>query len=156
MAYISDLRTKAGHMPLVLATVAGAILNDDHQVLLQERTDTGNWSFPGGYMGFGETFHQTLKRELLEDSGMEVEPVKILATLDGAADTFHYPNGDVVQPVTVFYLVKTVGGEPITNRTNETVRTKWFDVDHTPKMFNSQNEQMARILAKYVHAKWSN
>lgn len=156
MAYISDLRAKAGHMPLVLATVAGAVLNDNHQVLLQERTDTGNWSFPGGYMGFGETFHQTLKRELLEDSGMEVEPVKILATLDGAADTFNYPNGDVVQPVTVFYLVKAVGGEPITNRTKETVRTKWFDVDHTPKMFNSQNEQMARILAKYVHTKWPN
>lgn len=150
MAYISDLRAKTGNMPLVLATVAGALLNDDHQVLLQERTDTGNWSFPGGYMGFGESFEQTLKRELLEDSGMEVEPVKILATLDGAEDAFHYPNGDVVQPVTIFYLAQAVGGHPITSRTKETVRTKWFDVNQTPKMFNSQNERMANILAKYV------
>lgn len=150
MAYISELRNRAGHMPLVLPTVSGALLNDQHQVLVQERTDTGDWSFPGGYMGFGENFHQTLKREMLEDSGMKVEPVKILAVLDGADDPFSYPNGDRVQPVTVFYLVKPVGGQPIQSKTKETVRTKWFDVNHTPKMFNPQNERMAKILARYV------
>lgn len=155
MAYIQDVRAKTGHMPLVLATVAGALVNDRQQVLLQERVDTGNWSFPGGYMGFGESFDQTLKRELLEDSGMVVEPVKLLATLDGAADCFDYPNGDRVQPVTIFYLVKAVCGHPITERTKETVRTKWFAVDHTPKMFNSQNEKMARIVAAYVEQQQS-
>lgn len=154
MAYIADLRKKTGHMPLVLPTVAGVLFNSSHQVLLQERTDTGNWSFSGGYMGFGESFEAALKREFLEDSGMEVEPVKILAVLDGAEDRFKYPNGDIVQPVTIFYLVRAVGGNPIQYRTKETVRTKWFDVDRTPKMFNSQNERMAAIVRDYAKNTW--
>ena len=60
--YIQDIRSKVGHMPIILNSVAGAIVNDHQEILLQERTDTKNWSLPGGYMEYGESFLETLKR----------------------------------------------------------------------------------------------
>ena len=74
MAYIKELRQRVGHMPLIMTSASGALLNDQRQILLQERADTGNWGFPGGYMEYGESFHQTLVREFKEDAGLKVQP----------------------------------------------------------------------------------
>ena len=62
MAYIADLRAQAGHRPLILTSASGALIDKAGAVLLQERADTGDWGFPGGYMDYGETFAQTLVR----------------------------------------------------------------------------------------------
>lgn len=59
--YIKDIRGKVGHMPIILNAVAGVVVNDEHKILLQERTDTHNWSLPGGYMEYGETFFRNFK-----------------------------------------------------------------------------------------------
>lgn len=52
------------------------ILNSNGQVLLLKRTygDKG-WSFPGGSVEPGETIHQALYRECLEELGTEVRDV---------------------------------------------------------------------------------
>ena len=50
MAYIKDLRAKVGHQPLIMTSASGALVNEKQQVLLQERADTGDWGFPGGYI----------------------------------------------------------------------------------------------------------
>ena len=46
--YIHEMRALVGHRPMILNTAAGALLDDQHRLLLQERADTGGWSFPGG------------------------------------------------------------------------------------------------------------
>lgn len=106
MAYIKDLRAKVGHQPLIMTSASGALVNEKQQVLLQERADTGDWGFPGGYMEFGESFQDTVKREFKEDAGIEVEPVKLLKISD--QEFYTYPNGDRVQPINAFFLVKQV------------------------------------------------
>ena len=65
-----------------MTSASGALLDQQGAVLLQERADTGDWGFPGGYMEFGESFEQTVKREFKEDAGIEIVPVKRLAILD--------------------------------------------------------------------------
>lgn len=50
MAYIADLRALVGHRPLILTSASGALIDKDGAILLQERADTGDWGFPGGYM----------------------------------------------------------------------------------------------------------
>lgn len=64
MAYIKEIRDLVGNRPLIMTSASGALLNKQKAVLLQERADTGDWGFPGGYMEFGESFEQTVKREL--------------------------------------------------------------------------------------------
>ena len=107
MAYIKDLRAKVGHQPLIMTSASGALVNEKQQVLLQERADTGDWGFPGGYMEYGESFQDTVKREFKEDAGIEIEPVKLLKISD--QEFYTYPNGDRVQPINALFLVKQVG-----------------------------------------------
>lgn len=146
--YIGDIRKLVGHMPLILDTAGGILLNDRHQVLLNLRTDTHNWSLPGGYMEFGETFAQTCVREYKEDSGLDVEIVRPLKLFDQGI--FAYPNGDKVQTITQLFLVRKVGGELLSAATDETLRLDYFDFGKLPPLLNTQNEQMLAFAEEHL------
>lgn len=148
MAYIKEIRQLVGHQPLIMTSASGALLNEQGAVLLQERADTGDWGFPGGYMEFGETFSQTLIREFKEDAGIVVEPQHLLKILDG--DIYTYPNGDVVQPVNAFYLVRRVTNCQYPTKPSETVRTRYFGPSEAPHFFNRQHEEMWAVLQEYL------
>ena len=51
MDYIKEIRPLVGHRKLIL-TAAGAIITRGDQILLQRRSDNGNWSLVGGLMEF--------------------------------------------------------------------------------------------------------
>lgn len=148
MAYVADVRAAVGHRPLIFTSASGALVNDRQEVLLQERADTGNWGFPGGYMDFGETFTQTVQREFKEDAGIVVTPVKLLKIQDD--DQYTYPNGDQVQPINAFYLVRAVDDHHYAVKPSETITTKYFSIaGEPPRFFNRQHTKMWQILKKY-------
>lgn len=148
MAYIRKIRQLVGHQPLIMTSASGALVNEQEAVLLQERADTGDWGFPGGYMEFGETFEQTVVREFKEDAGIAVEPQRLLKILDH--DTYTYPNGDVVQPVNVFYLVRRTTARQYPTKPSETVRTRYFGLHESPHFFNQQHAEMWAVLKEYL------
>lgn len=147
--YIKDIRSKVGNMPIILNAVAGAIVDADHKILLQERTDTHNWSLPGGYMEYGETFLETLNREMKEDSGLTVEVVDMVGTFEQGFTT--YPNGDQAQVISRLYVVEPAGGSLLTEETNETLNLKYFSFSELPPLLNQQNLDMIKATAKYFH-----
>ena len=122
MAYIKEIRDLVRHRPLIMTSASGALLDQQGAVLLQERADTGDWGFPGGYMEFGESFEQTVKREFKEDAGIEIVSVNRLAILD--QDFYTYPNGDRVQPINAFYLVEETSAKHYQPKVTETTTTK--------------------------------
>lgn len=148
MAYIRKIRQLVGHQPLIMTSASGALVNEQEAVLLQERADPGDWGFPGGYMEFGETFEQTVVREFKEDAGIAVEPQRLLKILDH--DTYTYPNGDVVQPVNVFYLVRRTTARQYPTKPSETVRTRYFGLHESPHFFNQQHAKMWAVLKEYL------
>lgn len=146
--YIKRIRKMVGYQPIILNSASGALLNDQNQVLLQERTDTGNWGFPGGYLEYGETYAKAAVREFKEDAGLLVEPVKLLQISDDFQ--YEYPNGDQLQPINCFYLVRYVSGHLLTEKTNETVSLSYFDLTNPPTFFNGQHAGMFRALKQFV------
>ena len=141
-----------GHRPLIMTSASGALLDQQGAVLLQERADTGDWGFPGGYMEFGESFEQTVKREFKEDAGIEIVPVKRLAILD--QDFYTYPNGDLVQPINAFYLVEETSAKHYQPKVTETTNTEYFSLyEEPPRFFNNQHEQMWQTLKDFTHNK---
>ncbi|BDZ29613.1 NUDIX hydrolase [Lactiplantibacillus sp. WILCCON 0030] len=134
--YIKELRALVGHKPLILNTAAGILVNDQQQVLLNLRTDTHNWSLPGGYLEYGETYATACIREYKEDSGIDVKIVAPIGIFDQGETT--YPNGDVVQTITELFLVEAVGGHQLAQATDETIRLDYFDFDHLPPLLNQQ------------------
>jgi 8-oxo-dGTP diphosphatase len=61
------------------------VVRRDGRVLLVERArapSVGKWGFPGGVLELGETIFEAVARELREETGLVVEPIEMLTTLD--------------------------------------------------------------------------
>ena len=58
-------------------SVAGVITDDHGRALLVQRADNSRWEPPGGVLELGETIHDGLRREVLEETGLEVDPVAL-------------------------------------------------------------------------------
>lgn len=81
-------------------------------VLPLRRSDGDNlWGFPGGMLEPGEGTAAAVKREVREEIGLEVEPVRLIGVYTSPEYAFTYPNGDEVQPVTLFFECQVVAGE---------------------------------------------
>ncbi|MGA2131344.1 MAG: NUDIX hydrolase [Bryobacteraceae bacterium] len=89
----------------------GALIFDGDAILLVERAKEplrGYWSLPGGVLETGETLAQGIIREVREETGLEVEPVRVLEIFEriirdaqGAAE-YHY--------VLIDYICRVTGG----------------------------------------------
>jgi ADP-ribose pyrophosphatase YjhB (NUDIX family) len=63
----------------------GAVVLDGERVLLVRRGQEplkGEWSLPGGAVELGETLEAAVCREVLEETGLAVEPVRVVEVLD--------------------------------------------------------------------------
>lgn len=89
----------------------GAIIIHENEVLLIQRGQEplkGEWSLPGGALELGETLQQGICREVLEETGLEVEPLQIVEVFDRIVRDeagnvrFHY--------VLVDFLCRVAGG----------------------------------------------
>ena len=90
----------------------GAIIVEGDRVLLVERgrePQRGRWSVPGGLVEAGEHLKEAVRREVREETGLEVEPLamvevfeRILRDEAGRLE-YHY--------VLIDYLCRVVGGE---------------------------------------------
>jgi 8-oxo-dGTP diphosphatase len=89
----------------------GALIFNRGKILLVERGKEpmkGYWSLPGGALETGETLEEGIIREVREETGLEVKPVKVLEIFEriirdahGAAE-YHY--------VLIDYVCRITGG----------------------------------------------
>ena len=89
----------------------GALIFDRGRILLVERGKEplkGYWSLPGGVLEIGETLEQGIVREVREETGLEVEPLKMLEIFERiirdsqGAPEYHY--------VLIDYICRVTGG----------------------------------------------
>ncbi|CCN70491.1 NUDIX domain-containing protein [Vibrio nigripulchritudo] len=130
--YIKDLRSKVGSMPLLIPGVAGVILNADNQLLLQKKAD-GSWSLPAGMIEPKESPTQALVREVNEETGFLVKPLRLLGVFGGDGFGFTYPNGDSVE-YTVLMFECSIIGESQIGIDEETVELSWFSKELLPDL----------------------
>jgi 8-oxo-dGTP diphosphatase len=53
-------------------SVSGVVIRDDGRVLVIKRDDNGHWEAPGGVLELDESFEAGVRREVLEETGLEV------------------------------------------------------------------------------------
>ena len=57
--------------------------NDKGELLLIQRADSGIWLYPTGWCDVGYSAAEVVVKEVEEETGIEVEPVRLIAVLDG-------------------------------------------------------------------------
>ena len=55
--------------------VYGIIFNEDNEILICREDENSSWLIPGGHPEEGESFKETLKREVLEEVDVEVSDI---------------------------------------------------------------------------------
>ncbi|HET7375932.1 MAG TPA: NUDIX domain-containing protein, partial [Anaerolineae bacterium] len=110
--YIAWLRSRIGHRKTMLAYTTAIVRDDRGRVLFQRRSDFGEawWGLPGGALEIGETFSECVKREVFEETGLRVEPHKLVGLFASPEWDVTYPNGDEVQQFTVALDCRIVAG----------------------------------------------
>ncbi|WP_433713238.1 NUDIX domain-containing protein [Nocardia sp. CA-084685] len=97
--------------PNSLVPGGSALVVDDHgAILMQRRSDSGNWSFPGGIMEIGETLEQCVIRETKEESGLDIEITGILGIYTDPQHVIAYADGEVRQEFNITFYGRVIGG----------------------------------------------
>ena len=95
-----------------LVGVGGVVISGGRVLLVRRAREPlrGEWSIPGGLLHLGEALEEGVRRELEEETGLRVEPLKVLGVFDrilygeeAERVRYHY--------VLVDYLCRLVSGE---------------------------------------------
>ena len=126
------MRKHVGH-DLVMTVGCGVLIeNEKGEVLLQKRSDTGDWYVPGGALEPGETYIEAATRELSEEVGIKVSDLKLFGLYSGEDREIHYPNGDVVYSLSVIFITRSFTGK-ISDSDSEVLEHRFFDKNSIPK-----------------------
>lgn len=63
--------------------VGAVVGNDRDEILLVKRADSGVWLYPTGWADVGYSASEVAVKEVLEETGIVVEPTRLIAVLDG-------------------------------------------------------------------------
>lgn len=109
-----------------LIPAASAIVTDrDGRILLHRRSDSQLWSIPGGAMEPGESIAQTIVREVEEETGLQVEPERLVGIYSNPNHVVEYGNGEVRQQFSVCFACRPIGGQLATT-TDESLEVGFF------------------------------
>ena len=98
--------------PNSLVPAASAIVADDQgRILVHRRSDNELWSIPGGRIEVGESVSEAVVREVREETGVEVEPVRIVGVYSDPRAVVAYDDGEVRQQFSICVECKPTGGE---------------------------------------------
>lgn len=95
-------------------SVAAAIVRDDDRILAIQRRDNGRWEPPGGVLELDEMVEEGLRREVREETGLEVEPEALTGIYK------NMPRGIVA----LVFRCRPLDGEP--RETREARDVRWM------------------------------
>jgi ADP-ribose pyrophosphatase YjhB (NUDIX family) len=106
--------------------VGAAVSNDKGELLLIQRSDSGIWLYPTGWCDVGYSAAEVVVKEVEEETGIEVEPVRLIAVLDGLRLGFTR-----VPLYSLLFHCRAVGGE-LKAHPLECRDVGWFTRDTLP------------------------
>ncbi len=118
-------------------SVGVVILNEKGEVLLLDHIfrPASGWGIPGGFMNPLEQPHEAVKREVLEETGLELENLEM------------YSIQTLSRHLEIVFRAKSKGKAEVKSR--EINSLGWFEIDRMPEeMSKSQKEIIKKVLSK--------
>jgi ADP-ribose pyrophosphatase YjhB (NUDIX family) len=122
--------------------VSAVLLDDAGRVLLARRAfepDAGLWDTPGGFLEEGEEPRAGLRRELLEETGLDVEPTTFL----GAYIDVYGQGPRATNVLNLVWETRVLGGEM--HAADDVSELRWFAANALP----AEREYAFRWLAPF-------
>jgi ADP-ribose pyrophosphatase YjhB (NUDIX family) len=118
-------RGVAGYVTPKVA-VGAVVGNEDEEILLIQRADSGVWLYPTGWADVGYSASEVAVKEVHEETGIDAEPVRLIAVLDGLRLGFHS-----VPLYSLVFHCRAVGGK-LRRHPLETRAVGWFSEETLP------------------------
>lgn len=119
--------------PTPKVDVRGLVIKDGKVLLIQERTD-GKWAMPGGWCDIGYSASENIVKEVHEEAGLVVRPVRVLAVWDKAK---HDHPDDVRYVYKINFLCEIVSGD--LNVGHEALDGGFFSINDLPSLSVERN-----------------
>ena len=143
--YLKDLREKTGHMPLVLPHSVVLVINNQNEILLEERSDDGFFDFPGGGIDLKESAEEAAARELKEETSLIANRLELFKVYSGEITHYVYFNGDEIYGVDCVYICRDYLGE-LKPQLSEVKRLFFCSLDDMPEKMSPRNKQIIKDL----------
>jgi 8-oxo-dGTP pyrophosphatase MutT (NUDIX family) len=116
----------------VRASVSAVIFDRRGRLLLQQRSDGGQWGLPGGSVEIGESLHDAVAREVSEETGLRVVARRLVGVYSHPdLQIVRYPNGNAWHYVNVCFECGVRGGRLTT--CDETLALAWVTPGRLPR-----------------------
>lgn len=113
----------------------GVLILKDNKILLGKRHTNpnkadselhgeGTWTMPGGKLEFGESFEEGAKREVFEETGLELGKIEVICVNNDKNDHAHF--------ITIGLFSDDFIGEPKVMEPDEITEWQWFGLDNLP------------------------
>ena len=140
MSKIEDLFTNEIGYQTPKVDVRGVVFKDEQILMVKEKKDD-KWALPGGFCDVGLSPSENVVKEIKEESGYDVMPIRLLAVLDKnkhphPPDPYHYYK--------IFILCEIIGGKATVGI--ETSSIQFFSENNLPKLSTS------RITESQIHS----
>jgi ADP-ribose pyrophosphatase YjhB (NUDIX family) len=113
--------------------VAAVVGNEAGEILLTQRADSGIWLYPVGWADVGYSPSEIAVKEVYEETGIEVEPVSLIAVLDGMRLGFAF-----TPLYSLVFHCRMIGGE-LAGHPLETRQVGFFSRDALPQPLAGQH-----------------
>ncbi|WP_159432414.1 NUDIX domain-containing protein [Caldanaerobius fijiensis] len=126
-SYLGRLRNAMGNQKIINVSVRGIIQDGENRVLLVRRRDNGKWVMPAGSLEINESVLDGLKREIKEETGIEVEEAELIAIYSDPKYSYVSWGFEYQMLALVFHVTKWSG--ILKEQTDETLDARFFDLE---------------------------
>ena len=128
-------------------TATAVCFDEQGRVLLGRRAlepDKGLWDLPGGFVDEGEHPLDTLRRELREETGLEIEPQEFLGVW---MDRYGYDSSATSTP-NLYWTARVLAGEA--EAADDVAELRWFERGELPPPDELAFEVNAKVLSAWL------
>lgn len=145
MDYIQHLRSMVGNEKVIMVVAGAFVFDKENRVLMQKRSDNGQWGFPGGFMDLGESVQDTARREIYEETGLILEELKLFGIYSGPQYDKTFSNGDQVSLVLISFVCNQYSGELVESN-EESIQNKFYSLKELPENIFTEHKMLIEDL----------
>ncbi len=121
-----------------------AVIVKNDQILLIKREvepNKGLWGTPGGYVNWDESVEQTVKREVKEETNLEVTNLRLVGV-------YSSPDRHPKQVINIVFLTDVSSGQ--LKHSDDAEDAKWFPLNSLPELLALDHKQNIRDSLKLL------